>query len=151
MNDIYGIKEWLLWFPFEYINALIYILFILIIIFISKYFFSNTKVEKDIVIKKVAKKEKIDFSKLINEIEKKYINEKWDVFYSHISEVIRLILEEKESKNISKMTFAEINKLNINDEIKNLIKNVYYKEYAREVIDSFETRTDLIEKVKGLI
>jgi len=121
------------------------LLFIIILILINNYFFKKSKKQEEkIVIKKVILKEKTDYNKLLNEIEKRYIDSDPEVFYSHISEIIRLILDEKEKKNISNMTFDEINRLNINIKIKDLIKKIYFKEYAKDIDDNKNIRTQFI-------
>jgi hypothetical protein len=92
-----------------------------------------------------------NYKELINNFEKKYLEEKTDIFYSKLSEILKEFLEERENKNISKMTFNEINKLNLEENIKNLIKNIYFKEYKQSFEDNNEIRKNLIEEVKKII
>jgi hypothetical protein len=50
------------------------------------------------------------------------------------------------------MTFGEINKLKLDDKIKWLIKNIYFKEYMEEIVDDDEIiRKELIEKIREVI
>ncbi|MDP2396401.1 MAG: hypothetical protein Q8M44_06135, partial [bacterium] len=84
--------------------------------------------------------------------EKKYIDSLKDIFYSKLIEILKEIIQEKITKDISKMTFEEINKLDIDDLIKNLIKDIYFKEYMEYVIqDNYEYRKELIDKVRDYL
>jgi hypothetical protein len=38
------------------------------------------------------------------------------------------------------MTYSQINKLDIDNNLKNLIKSIYYKEYKENIEDSLELR-----------
>jgi hypothetical protein len=50
------------------------------------------------------------------------------------------------------MTFEEINILDIDTDLKNLIKDIYFKEYSKNVYDdTSEYRKELIVKVKKII
>ena len=50
------------------------------------------------------------------------------------------------------MTFEEINTLDIENDLKNLIKDIYFKEYTKNVHDdTVEYRKELILKVKKII
>jgi hypothetical protein len=61
--------------------------------FISK----KSPLKKSIKIEKKVEKKKviINYSKLLKEIEKKYIEEKKDIFYNKLSEVFRIFLDDK--------------------------------------------------------
>ena len=72
-------------------------------------------------------------------------------FYKDLLAILREILEYKWQKNISKMTLKEINNLKINSKLKDLIKNIYFKEYMKNFEDSENTRKNLILEVKKLI
>jgi len=49
------------------------------------------------------------------------------------------------------MTFEEINMLKIKQNLKDLIKNIYFKEYMRKIEDNTEIRKNLISETKKLI
>jgi len=152
MNDIYDIKNTLLGFPINMIYSLIFISTIIVIIVLIRYFLKREPKEK--IVKEVMKKQKEqkNYEELLMTFEKEYITYKSDIFYSKLIEILREILEDKENKNISKMTFSEINFLNIDDDLKKLIKDIYYKEYTRLITgDNANYRKGLIDKVRGEI
>lgn len=152
MNDIYDIKSTFLWLPINITNTLIFLLFIIILYYLLKLL--NKKEEK-IEIKPVIIEEKVvtkNYVDILNEFEKKYIDSLKDIFYSKLIEILKEIIQEKITKDISKMTFEEINKLDIDDLIKNLIKDIYFKEYMEYVIqDNYEYRKELIDKVRDYL
>lgn len=151
MTDIYDIKDIILGFPINFIYTSIYILFIFIIYFIYKYLI-NKKDDKIIVNNEEKfEKEEIDFNKILQDYELKSIDEDSEKFYSGLIEILRDILESFWNKNISKMTFEEIQKLNLDENLKNLIKSIYYKEYVKKIEDNREIRKNYIEKIKKLI
>jgi predicted AlkP superfamily phosphohydrolase/phosphomutase len=49
------------------------------------------------------------------------------------------------------MTFKEINNLELSNDLKDLIKSIYYKEYMKEIDDNNETRKKFIEDIKKII
>jgi len=49
------------------------------------------------------------------------------------------------------MTFDEIQKLELDNSLKNIIKSIYYKEYVKKIDDSREIRMNFIYKIKELI
>ncbi|MDP2090346.1 MAG: hypothetical protein Q8K30_02005 [Candidatus Gracilibacteria bacterium] len=152
MNDIYDIKSTFLGLPINITNTLIFLLFIIILYYLLKLL--NKKEEK-IEIKPVIIEEKVvtkNYVDILNEFEKKYIDSLKDIFYSKLIEILKEIIQEKITKDISKMTFEEINKLDIDDLIKNLIKDIYFKEYMEYVIqDNYEYRKELIDKVRDYL
>lgn len=146
MTDI---KDIMLWIPVNIINSLLFIIFVFSLYFFWKYL-SNKPIiieEEEIIIPK----EVIDYKKLINIFEEKYLKENKEIFYSKLSEILKNYLEDKKTINISKMTFSEINKLDLNNNILELIKNIYFKEYAKEIEDNVEIRKILIKEVKNII
>lgn len=152
MNDIYDIKDTLFWLPINVTNTLIFIIFIIILFFMVKILFKKEEQIEEIVEQKIEKKEKRNYLDILNEFEKDYIDSKSDVFFSKLLEIIREILDVKENKNISKMTFEEINFLKIDNDLKKLIKDIYFKEYSKYVFDdNSDYRKDLISKVKEII
>ena len=49
------------------------------------------------------------------------------------------------------MTFSEINNLALSNELKQLIKEIYYKEYIEKIEDNNELRNKYIEDIKKII
>lgn len=152
MNDIYDIKDTLLWLPINITNSLIFIVFIIVLFFILKYLLKKEEKIEEIQEEVVEKAEVKDYIDILKEFEENYMYSQSEVFYSKLLEIVREILDEKENKSISKMTFEEINNLNIDNLIKNLIKEIYFKEYMEYVThDNHEYRKELIEKVLLII
>jgi len=148
MTDINNI---MLWFPINIIYSLIFIIFLVILYFINIWL-NNRKKQKveEIIIKEPEKKE-IDFEKILKLFEEKYIKSEKNLFYKKISEILKEIILHKQNTDISKSTLEEIKNLNLDTKIYDLIKNIYFKEYAKEIEDSEEIRKELILKVKKLI
>lgn len=151
MTDIYDIKDIILGFPIDFIYSSIYILFIFILYFIYKYLINKKDSKIEIINDIIVKKQEIDFNKILQEFELKFIDKNSEKFYSWLLEILRDILESFWNKNISKMTFEEISKLNLDNGLKDIIKSIYYKEYVKQIEDSKEIRVSLINKIKELI
>ncbi len=148
MNDIYDIKDIFIGFPINVLYSLLFISFLIILLV----FYKNILEKKPEQIRKVnIIKEKVDFSLIILDFEKGYLDLKSSIFYAKLLEILRKILEEKWNKNISKMTFEQINNLNLDDSLKNMIKSIYYKEYTEKIEDNKEIRLDFIKEIKKLI
>ncbi|MDD2871029.1 MAG: hypothetical protein PHS49_03485 [Candidatus Gracilibacteria bacterium] len=151
MNDIYDIKDTLLGFPIDIINTIVFIVFIIASLFILKLLL---KKQEKITIKQEIKVEKIEknYIEILNQFEKVYLDSNKDIFYSKLIEITREILENKQNKNITKMTYTEINKLNLNTDIKSLIKEIYFKEYKKYITDDNPIyRKQLIDNVRKLM
>ena len=149
MTDIYDIKNTFLWFIFDLHYSLFYLIFIIILIILYKIL---NKKESVVEVKQEKKEVKqIDFKNILKLFTQKYLEKKSEVFYSKLIEILREILERKWYKNISKMTFEEISKIKIDEDLKNLIKNIYFKEYQKSFEDTNEKRLDFIDKIKKII
>ena len=151
MNDIYDIKEIMLWFPIDIVFTLLFILFLICLYVIYLYKFKKSDIEKETLEKPVIIKIKKDFNKILKNFIKNDLDLETTIFHSKLLWILREILEEKEKYNISKMTFEEINNLNISEKLKDLIKSIYYKEYMKEVDDSLEIRKKYINEIKKII
>jgi len=151
MTDIYDIKDVFLWLPINVLYSLIYILFIIVLHFIyknilSKYVNKENNEKEEVIIER-----EIDFNKMISDFKEKNINSDKEIFYSWLIKILKEILKNNYKKDISKMTFEEISILNIDNNLKELIKNIYFKEYKKTIEDNRESREEYIEKVKSLI
>lgn len=148
MNDIHDIKTNLLWFPIDITYSIIFIIFIVILFLLYKYLNRekefNILEEKEIIIEK-------DFINILVEFEKNFIDINSDIFYSKLLDILRDIYYKNEHKNIESMTFDEINKLNLDKDLNELIKSIYYKEYAKDIDDNNDLRKEYITKVKQII
>ena len=152
MNDIYDIKNTFLGFPINITNSLIFIIFIIWLFIYLKILFKKSELEDKLEEIVLIKKEAKNYADILIQFKKQYLESKSEIFYSKLIEILREILEEKENKNIVKMTFEEINTLDIENDLKNLIKDIYFKEYTKNVHDdTVEYRKELILKVKKII
>lgn len=152
MEDIYDIKDIFLWFSININYSITFILFLVILFLIYKYLL-NKNTNKIVIEEKIIKKEEEikDFNIILNDFKKKYIEEDEKVFYSKLLYILRWILEQDWNKNISKMTFSEINDLDLDNKLKELIKNLYYKEYIEKIEDDKELRNSYIKEIKKII
>jgi len=128
--------------------TLIFIIFLVVLYFLYKFLNKPKTIKK--IEKKIVNKEVLApwFHKNLDNLEKN-LNSK--TFYKDLLSILREILEYKWQKNISKMTLKEINNLKINSKLKDLIKNIYFKEYKQNFEDSENIRKELILKVRRLI
>ncbi len=150
MTDIYDIKDVLLSFPINITYSLVYLIFLLILYFIYK------NINK--IIKPAASslplgeiERGIDYYDILENFKKDYLDKNEKIFYSKLLYILREILEYKWEKNISKMTFKEISNLDLSNDLKNLVKSIYYKEYMKDIDDNNEIRKKMIEDIKKII
>ncbi len=147
MTDIYDIKPLFLWFFINFLYTLIFLIFFSILYFLFK---TPKKIKKE---EKKEKKyfKKIDFNKVLENFEKKYLMAKKDIFYSKLAEILKEILKENKNVDISKMTYKEFSKINLENSLLKLLKNIYFKEYAKNIEDNKNLRENLILEIKKLI
>jgi len=150
MTDIYDIKDVLLSFPINITYSLVYLIFLLILYFIYKNII-NKNDEKIIESVREIIKPKKDYLDILENFKKNYLDKNEKIFYSKLLYILREILENKWEKNISKMTFKQINNLDLSNNLKNLVKSIYYKEYMKDIEDNKEIRKKLIEDIKKII
>jgi hypothetical protein len=94
MTDVYDIKDVLLGLPFNTNYSFLYILFIIGLYVFYKYM---NKIKKPIA-NEIRKKEvikKVDYNKILQNLEDKYIKNKSDLFYGKLIYILREILEYK--------------------------------------------------------
>jgi hypothetical protein len=145
MKDIYENKNFYL-IIFYWIILLF--LFIALLYFISK----KSPLKKSIKIEKKVEKKKviINYSKLLKEIEKKYIEEKKDIFYNKLSEVFRIFLDDKISPWLSKKSLKEAKQSIKDTYIIEIYEKIYFPEYDT-INDSKNERLELLSTIKNLI
>jgi len=148
MTDIYDIKGIILWVP---INIL-YSLIILLILIIAYWFLFKTSkkqaIQEVIVVKKPTN---IDFTQLIEDLEKNIQIYNTEEFYHQVDKILRLYLSNKKwIKNIEKLTLKEVEQLDIDSSFIDILKNIYFKEYAKDIEDSLDTRKEYLEKLKKM-
>lgn len=150
MTDIYDIKDVILWFPLNIFNTLVFLIFLISFYIFLKYLFSRK--DKNLVVENIEENiEKINYSILLDDVENKYINSDYSIFYTQLSSIIRWILLNKWHKNISKMTYDEIKNIGLDKNIEDIIYGVYFKEYSNWVNDNLNDRKNYISKVRWLI
>lgn len=153
MIDIYPQKWFLIWDIFSKLS--LYFLLISLILFflfwlIKKYIplLISSKVEA-IEHKKIVKK-KVNYEKLINEIEEKYFNKKKEVFYSKLWNLFRIYLDDKVWDWLSKKSLSEIRlSKKLDKNLLELYQKVYYPEYDN-LWDDIDKRKDILKQTKKL-
>ena len=149
MNDI---KTIMLWFPINILNTIIFIIFIIILYFVWKYFTKQKEVKKEENKTNFLKVKSLDdYMKKLDNLEQNYLEEKKDIFYWKLMNIFKEIFYFKTKKDISKLTLSEIKNIKLNQKLINLIENIYFKEYAKQIDDSTEYRKNLILEIKKLI
>jgi len=143
MTDIYDIKNLVSSIPINFVYTAI-ILAVAMILYI---FLINQKEETKIIKIKV-KKENIN--DLIKDLEQNIDKFDKDTFYRKLDYILRLIVKEKYNKNIKNLSYKELNKLDIDNILKDFIKNIYFKEYAKNIDDNEEIRQKYVNLIKWL-
>jgi len=148
MTDIYDIQGIALNFPINLKSTIFLILFFIFSYFlIKKYFLEEDKNNKNY--EKIEKKiKKIDFNKIFSDFEKNFFDAEKNIFYWKLSEILRKIIFEKEKKDVSAMTFDEINSLKIPENLKNILKRIYFKEFQKDFEDWDKIRKNIFSDVK---
>lgn len=148
MNDIFDINElyfqsrkWLFLSLFVFFTALITYL-------LSRYFKFNNKNNE---VKEEKIENKIDFEKEFIEFEKNIYKFNSKQFLQKISFLFKSYLEqEKNHKNITKMTLDELSEISLNKENFNILKEIYLLEYKEiELLD--EKRSDIFSNIKKIV
>lgn len=129
MQDIFENKQFFLWnfleiSSFFYIFLWIFLYFFIKYIF-KKYFSKNKNLE-------IQKNEKIDFLEKLEKIsEKNFLNEFFSLYLQFLEEKIW-------KKEISKMTFSELQKIDFSKNMKNFYKKIYFLKYKNEILEEKE-------------
>ena len=151
MTDIYDIQGIALNFPINLKSTIFLILFFIFSFFlIKKYFLEEDKNNKNF--EKIEKKiKKIDFNKIFSDFEKNFFDAEKNIFYWKLSEILRKIIFEKEKKDVSAMTFDEINSLKIPENLKNILKRIYFKGFQKDFKDWENARKSVFDDVRKII
>ena len=145
-NDIFWV---VLYNPVDYITTgILLVVLILLYILLGK---MKVKPKQEIVQEIVEEVKQKDYKKIIKDFEKKYIESPKDIFYKKLAWILKEILEEAGAKDISKMTLKQINTLKLKSNLKELIKQIYFKEYAKNISDNLDLRKNYIKEIKKLI
>jgi len=151
MTDIYDIKTIILWVPINMIYSLIILLFLFIAYWVL--FLRNKKqTEQKIIIITPPKIKDINFNELIDNLEKNIQIYNTEQFYHQIDKILRLCLyNKKKIQNIEKLTLNELEDLWLDITFKEILKNIYFKEYAKDIKDNLDIRKEYLKKIKNLI
>ena len=145
MTDIYDIKDIILGLPFNpFFTTIILLIFVLLYIFIFKKKRSNIILRTEVI---------IDKEKNYNEIFiwKDFLSMPSKKFLKEISNFFREYLEDNlKIDDFSKLTLKEIKNLEIEKNYKDLIENVYFKEYKDEEIKE-EDKKNIYEEIKKIV
>ncbi len=153
MQDINPI---MLWFPINVLYSIIFILFLVWLYFLWKNLDKKGWTQGSPLQNECRGEPcvhpKPNYLKQLKILEEEYLDKNKEIFYAKLSKILKNIIMQQGSlaswKDITKMTFTEINKLEIKQNLKDLIKNIYFKEYMKEIEDSEEIRKNLILEVK---
>jgi len=91
-----------------------------------------------------------NFNKEIKDLTKN-INLPAEIFYKKLNKILKDIIYFKSWKNVSNLTYQEIEKLDLDDMFKDLLKSTYFKEYAPSIEDNPDIRKKYINNLKILI
>ena len=147
MKDIHNIQWILLDNLLNYKISILYAIFAVFVLGVL-YFLKNYK--KEVIIKETLEKpkEKINYVELLNKIP---LDLEKNIFYGKLMEVLKKFLEEKTKKSFSKMTLEELKKLNLNKNLFEFIKEIYFLEYDKDSFeDNLEKRKNILEKAKKI-
>jgi len=146
MTDIYDIKAIIFWVP---INIL-YSLIILLILIIAYWFLFKTTKKQEVIEFKIPEIRKIYH--LIEDLEENIQTYKTDEFYHQLDKILRLYLSNKKRiHNIEELTLKEMEQLDLDSVFIDILKNIYFKEYAKDIEDNLNVRKEYLEKLKNLI
>ena len=92
----------------------------------------------------------INFSKFIKELENSLMIDS-NTFYAKIANLLKLIIQYKFNLNVQALTLEEIEKLPIEEDLKDILANVYYKEFTKPINDDIEKRKKYINQIKVIL
>lgn len=91
-----------------------------------------------------------NFNKEIEDLNQN-INLPTEIFYKKLNKILKDIIYFKSWKNVSNLTYQEIEKLDLDDMFKDLLKSTYFKEYAPLIEDNPDIRKKYINNLKILV
>lgn len=145
MTDIYDIKTFLFWFiySFDYFFIIWAIIFFIFFYLLLSFVFKSEKIKIDT--KKIEDdfiRERLEY--LIKNIE----NLSREIFYREVWIFLRnLIFRKFQDKSVFFMTLEEIQK-DFKNEYNEILKEVYYLEFNKNLEDNFKIRKNILEKIK---
>ena len=146
MQDIYDIKPLIVSFQTNIWWNLIILLLAILAYFVI---FKNKK--------NIVKTEKIDQNLAKSKIEDLFIylqknieNLNSEEFYKKLDELLRNLIYQKTWKDLKSMSLQEIENLDLDSILKDFVKAIYFKEYAKDIEDSLEIRRNYLEKIESL-
>jgi len=145
--QFYDIKPLLNEEPFNLFYTTIFIiiwLFVYWVLFIKNKNTQTTKQEYKNIYQPNFNKEIEDLSQNINNLPA-------ESFYKKLNKILKDIIYFKSWKNVSNLTYQEIEKLDLDDMFKDLLKSTYFKEYAPLIEDNPDIRKKYINNLKILI
>ncbi len=132
MKDIYEMKKKYYPLPFEKISFVV-IIFLIIFNYLAKkiIIFSNKPIKKDNkkIVKKANVTKKLDYKKLLKDLEKQIDSLNKQEFYIRLNKIFRLFLKQKFSKDFSSKSLKEIEKI-LDKKYFLIYKKIYYPEYS---------------------
>ncbi len=142
----YDIKPLILWNMINYTYT-IFLVLIWIVVYVLIFFRNKNSV---IIERQDIDTNKINIENLIKELENN-LEIKKDIFYKQFNYLLKIIIQQKFNKDITTLTYNEIEKLKIDEMLKDFLKATYFKEYKKNIEDSNDIRKNYIVKIKNLI
>ena len=144
--QFYDIKPLLNEEPFNLFYTTIFIIIWLVVYWLLFIKNKNTQTTKQ-EYKNISKP---NFNKEIEDLSQN-INLPAEVFYKKLNKILKDIIYFKSWKNVSNLTYQEIEKLDLDDMFKDLLKSTYFKEYAPLIEDNPDIRKKYINNLKILV
>ncbi len=161
MNNIYKDK-WFLTGKIFSKNSLIFLIIALtglIFYIILQKYLANIPPSIPPVKEKIKKKPEINYIKLIQNLEKKYINSDKETFYAQTAKILRTYLDDKVQDWLSKWSLKEVEKFlwNISEDtlenkqkVIDFYKKIYFPEYAPWE-DAIQERKNVLSELESII
>jgi len=144
--QFYDIKPLLNEEPFNLFYTTIFIIIWLVVYWLLFIKNKNTQTTKQ-EYKNISKP---NFNKEIEDLTQN-TNLSAEIFYKKLNKILKDIIYFKSWKNVSNLTYQEIEKLDLDDMFKDLLKSTYFKEYAPLIEDNPDIRKKYINNLKILV
>lgn len=150
MTDIFDINPNSLPALFDLKYTFAYIVFCICAWWVYQYILKQKKVP-DIEVETISyTKKEINFFELIESVKTHHMQSEKEVFYTKLKQILVLFLEYKTWEAIAQMTLLELEKKNFSSDLKNLFKEIYFRQYSAIIKnDTSEYRKELLYRLKN--
>ncbi len=156
MKDIYP-EKWYLYWSLISKNSLIFLFFAFLALAFYKVLehylqiYNSKKITGPQPINTVVKKEVVNYSQLISDLEKNHIESKKDLFYSEATKIFRKFLWDKFWNVAASTSFTQLQRtIPEEKEILKSYAQIYFPEYSK-IPDSIEERKKIISDLKSTL